>query len=125
MEVHHVQPLEAGGAALALANLETVCTGCHVAEHRPDDPERQAWRAYIWNNGGEVMRQFGTVRSVFATFGFINTSQARRNEDGYFFAAPDAEGFDDLQDGDPVSFEVVEPEPAKGPRAADVRRGYE
>ena len=49
LEVHHVTPLEAGGAALALAlaNLETLCTRCHVAAHPHGDPERRAWRRYL------------------------------------------------------------------------------
>ena len=37
-EVHHVTPLEDGGAAYELANLVTLCRDCHHAEHgkRPD-----------------------------------------------------------------------------------------
>ena len=47
LEAHHVTPLEAGGAALAVENLETLCRGCHIAEHRRDDPDRRAWRRYL------------------------------------------------------------------------------
>ena len=45
LEAHHVTPLQAGGAALALANLETLCRDCHLAEHA--DPDRRAWRRYL------------------------------------------------------------------------------
>ena len=47
LEAHHVRPLAEGGAPYALANLETLCTGCHVAAHPHGDPERRAWRAYL------------------------------------------------------------------------------
>ena len=45
-KARHVH-LEAGGAALALDNLETVCRGCHIAAHPSGDPERRAWRVYL------------------------------------------------------------------------------
>ena len=45
LEVHHRTPLEAGGAALALANLITLCRACHLAEHT--DPERRRWRRFL------------------------------------------------------------------------------
>ncbi len=45
LEVHHVQALDRGGAALALANVETLCRGCHIGAHL--DPERRAWRMFI------------------------------------------------------------------------------
>ena len=45
LEVHHVEPLAAGGAPLALANLETVCRWCHLSAHL--SPERAAWRAWM------------------------------------------------------------------------------
>ena len=47
LEAHHVTPLQAGGAPLALANLETLCRGCHIAAHGGGDPERRAWRRYL------------------------------------------------------------------------------
>ena len=45
LEVHHVLPLAQGGAALDLANVETVCRGCHLGAHM--DPQRRAWRRFI------------------------------------------------------------------------------
>ena len=42
LECHHVVPLAAGGAALALANLEIICRFCHLSAHMT--PERRAWR---------------------------------------------------------------------------------
>ena len=45
LEVHHVEPLAAGGAPLALANLETVCRWCHLGAHL--SAERRAWRALM------------------------------------------------------------------------------
>ena len=47
LEVHHVQPLEKGGAALELANLVTLCRDCHLDAHNPEKPERRAWRAFL------------------------------------------------------------------------------
>lgn len=44
LECHHVRPLHLGGAPFDLANLETVCRGCHIATHKPPiSPERRAW----------------------------------------------------------------------------------
>ena len=53
LEVHHVQPLHEGGAALVLANLLTLCRGCHIQEHNSEkqDPERLAWREYLREQG--------------------------------------------------------------------------
>ena len=47
LEVHHVQPLSAGGAAFDLANLEALCSVCHSAKHHPPDPEVEAWAARL------------------------------------------------------------------------------
>lgn len=48
LEVHHVRALSAGGAAFELANLETMCRGCHIEHHRPAvPPERAAWLTFI------------------------------------------------------------------------------
>ena len=50
LEAHHVRPISDGGAVFDLANIETLCRGCHVAVHRrPDRPDRMpaAWRALI------------------------------------------------------------------------------
>ena len=44
LEVHHVLPLDAGGAEYDLDNLQALCGGCHVAKHHPVDPEREAWK---------------------------------------------------------------------------------
>ena len=45
LEVHHVQPLDKGGAALALDNLRALCRGCHIAAHM--DSERRRWRQFV------------------------------------------------------------------------------
>ena len=45
LECHHIVPLDKGGAALALANVETLCRGCHLGEHLP--AERRAWRLFV------------------------------------------------------------------------------
>ena len=50
LEVHHVIPLEKGGAPLAESNLLTLCRGCHIAEHirgKDDGINRCAWRQYL------------------------------------------------------------------------------
>ena len=49
LEVHHVVPLDRGGAALDLGNLRTVCRGCHLSAHM--DPERRAWRLFVAEAG--------------------------------------------------------------------------
>lgn len=50
LECHHKVPMTAGGAALDLANLETLCRRCHVAESRRErrrPTEREAaWRRF-------------------------------------------------------------------------------
>ena len=48
MEVHHVLPLDEGGAAYALANLESWCRGCHVQWHLERSyPMAAAWRRAV------------------------------------------------------------------------------
>lgn len=47
MEAHHITPLENGGAAYDLANIRTLCRGCHIERHRQISPERAAWREYV------------------------------------------------------------------------------
>ena len=45
-EVHHKTKLEAGGAPYDPNNLETLCRGCHLAQHHPKAARRaRAWRA--------------------------------------------------------------------------------
>jgi cold shock CspA family protein len=60
----------------------------------------------------------GTIKALRANYGFI------RADDGaeYFFHDEDLVGAKDIElaVGDRVSFEVVDPAPAKGPRARDV-----
>ena len=49
-EVDHIQPLHLGGAEYDLANLQVLCTGCHIRKTagenraRQTDTEREAWR---------------------------------------------------------------------------------
>ena len=48
MEVHHVVALEDGGAAYDPSNLESLCRGCHIAEHaRPVPAEVREWREFL------------------------------------------------------------------------------
>ena len=52
LECDHVVPLHHGGERYALANLQSLCRGCHVAKTRSEnatwsDPEREAWRAFV------------------------------------------------------------------------------
>ena len=49
LEAHHRVRLADGGAPFDLANLESLCRGCHIAEHRDDGvPEdRRAWRRLV------------------------------------------------------------------------------
>lgn len=68
------------------------------------------------------------MHGLFAGFGWICAWPLTGRREGagaesYFFAAgADARDFDDLRDGDRVSFAVRVPQPAKGPRATDVQR---
>ena len=50
LECHHVVPLERGGEAYDLGNLETLCRPCHIAHHRssrPPTPAELAWDALL------------------------------------------------------------------------------
>ena len=48
LQVHHIEPIAAGGAGFDLDNLETICRDCHYGRHRRvDDPESVAWRLYL------------------------------------------------------------------------------
>jgi cold shock CspA family protein len=59
----------------------------------------------------------GTIKSLLASFGFIQAEDGRE----FFFHDEDLVADDvELKVGDRVSFEVVEPQPVKGPRARAV-----
>ena len=48
LEAHHVRSLERGGAPFDLANLETLCRGCHIDRHRRKlTPGEAAWRDLV------------------------------------------------------------------------------
>ena len=51
LECDHVVPLRDGGAPWDMANLQSLCRSCHIdktaGENRRDDPERDAWRAFV------------------------------------------------------------------------------
>ena len=62
----------------------------------------------------------GTIKALRATFGFI-TDEASVD---YFFHRTDVAGalpFEELKEGDKVTFERVDPAPPQGDRAADVQ----
>ena len=52
-EVDHVLPMHKGGAAWDLANLQTLCRGCHIAKTRKENcpaarnPDAVKWKAYV------------------------------------------------------------------------------
>ena len=46
-EIHHVIPLAAGGSALDVDNLLSLCRDCHHARHRDESPEVVAWTAFV------------------------------------------------------------------------------
>lgn len=50
-EVDHVVPLAAGGAEYDPANLQTLCSGCHIRktrrETRVESPEARDWRSLV------------------------------------------------------------------------------
>ena len=51
-EVDHINPMEHGGAAYDLGNLQVLCRGCHIAKTKADrgivpDPVRDAWVAEV------------------------------------------------------------------------------
>ena len=45
LEVHHVEPLAAGGTNDQ--RLAVVCRVCHLSEHQRPDPARDAWREFM------------------------------------------------------------------------------
>ena len=49
LEVHHVNPLEHGGAKYDPDNLTTICRSCHIDLHRQENmtPGRQAWIDFV------------------------------------------------------------------------------
>ena len=49
LEAHHRVRLEHGGPEYDQANLECLCSTCHVNEHRDDRvaPDRIAWRKFM------------------------------------------------------------------------------
>ena len=51
-EAHHRVKLQDGGEAYDLANLETLCRGCHLARHLP--PVTRAWRRLFVNALGRA-----------------------------------------------------------------------
>lgn len=44
LEVHHVIPIEAGGAPFDERNLRVLCRGCHFRAEPGRDRVRDAWR---------------------------------------------------------------------------------
>lgn len=52
LECDHIIPLDRGGAALDMGNLQTLCRGCHIEKtaaenrHQPA-PDRQAWIEHL------------------------------------------------------------------------------
>ena len=47
LQIHHVLPLDEGGAPFDADNLRALCTICHRLEHHPVDPERAKWAARL------------------------------------------------------------------------------
>ena len=53
LECDHIIPLEKGGAVYDLANLQTLCRGCHIAKSRaermarPPSREVKEWQRYL------------------------------------------------------------------------------
>ncbi len=59
MEVDHVVPLDQGGEAWDMENLQCLCQGCHIAKtreenRRPPTPAEAAWRAFVAGLAGGV-----------------------------------------------------------------------
>ena len=47
-EVHHVQPVAAGGEPFDMANAVTACRACHQAHHAPRrSAEAREWDAFV------------------------------------------------------------------------------
>lgn len=52
LEVDHVKPLNKGGDAWDLANLQTLCRGCHIAktkseQAKPPSPAAKGWEKLV------------------------------------------------------------------------------
>ena len=53
LEVDHIKPMEDGGAVYDLANLQTLCRGCHFDKSRGERTAQEtpadvlAWRRYL------------------------------------------------------------------------------
>ena len=49
LELHHVKPVESGGAVYEPSNVEVLCRTCHILHHRNDraDPARAEWRSLV------------------------------------------------------------------------------
>ena len=45
LEVHHPTPLSQGGTHDQA--LEVVCRVCHLSQHNPPDPAREAWARFL------------------------------------------------------------------------------
>ena len=43
LELHHVRPLERGGAPFDPENVEVLCRGCHIQHHSRLTPEERAF----------------------------------------------------------------------------------
>ena len=56
LEVHHLQPLELGGAPFDPANLEALCRGCHIAHHRGDKRKPISAAVQAWQELVDEMR---------------------------------------------------------------------
>ena len=49
-EVDHITPMESGGAALDMGNLQTICRSDHIDKTRGEnerDPELTRWRRWL------------------------------------------------------------------------------
>lgn len=58
----------------------------------------------------------GRVKALFQTYGFITADDGR----DFFYHFDDVTDAFDVKVGDAVTFEVVEPQPTRGPRARGV-----
>jgi 5-methylcytosine-specific restriction endonuclease McrA len=58
-EVDHIKPLQFGGAAFDLDNLQTLSRGCHILKSRREAetpiPGRDAWRELVARMAGNVV----------------------------------------------------------------------
>jgi cold shock CspA family protein len=63
----------------------------------------------------------GKIKGLRETFGFIKTDEGP----SYFFHFDDQDDDFELREGDAVTFDAVDPVPAKGPRAAHVALMHE